>query len=418
MSGWHSQSAREVLAGLETDGQRGLTRQEAARRLERYGPNTLEQGKRRSMALRLLDQLRDPMVLVLLGAAGLSLLVSSGEDWLDAAIILLIVVVNAAISISQEDGAQRALEALRRMSAPRAKVIREGAVALVPAEELVPGDLVVLEAGDLVPADGRILESTALRCDESAMTGESAPVSKGAGAVLAEDTPLADRSNMVVGATVVTAGHALCAVTATGMDSEVGRIAGMLLLQERGETPLQKKMAEVSGTLSFVCLCVCGVMFGVGLLFHKPVFEMFMTAVSLAVAAIPEGLPAIVTIVLAMGVQRMVNRHAIVKRLPAVETLGCAGVICSDKTGTLTQNRMKVVDLWTLRPGQRTLALEIGALCSDVHLERDGRGKAVCTGDPTETALVELALGEGVDKNVWEETRPRRGRCPLTRSGS
>ena len=413
MSGWHSQSVREVLDGLGTDGQKGLTRQEAAQRLERYGPNTLEQGKRRSMALRLLDQLRDPMILVLLGAAGLSLLVSGGEDWLDAAIILLIVVVNAAISISQEDGAQRALEALRRMSAPKAKVIREGTVVLVPAEELVPGDLVVLEAGDLVPADGRILESTALRCDESAMTGESVPVSKGAGEVLGEDTPLADRSNMVVGATVVTAGHALCAVTATGMNSEVGRIAGMLLLQERGETPLQKKMAEVSGTLSFVCLCVCGVMFGVGLLFHKPVFEMFMTAVSLAVAAIPEGLPAIVTIVLAMGVQRMVNRHAIVKRLPAVETLGCAGVICSDKTGTLTQNRMKVVDLWTLRPGQRKLALEIGALCSDVHVERGSRGEAVYTGDPTEIALVELALGEGVDKNVWEQTRPRRGEVPF-----
>ena len=413
MKAWHSQSAREVLAGLETDGRRGLTAGEAARRLEQYGPNALGRSGKRRLILRLLDQFRDPMILVLLGAAGLSLLASGGEDWLDAAIILLIVVVNACISISQEDSAGRALEALREMSAPLSRVIRDGVSGRIPAEELVPGDLIELEAGDLVPADARILESAGLRCDESAMTGESLPVSKEAGEGLPEDAPLAERSNMVVGGTVVTAGRCVCVVTATGMDSEVGRIAGMLMEEENGETPLQKKMAEVSGTLSFVCLCVCAVMFGVGLLFHKPVLEMFLTAVSLAVAAIPEGLPAIVTIVLAMGVSRMARRSAIVKRLPAVETLGCAGVICSDKTGTLTQNRMTVTEVWTLRPEDRPMVLQAGALCSDAHLSRDARGEMVCTGDPTEAALVTLAAREGVDKNELEQEFPRRGELPF-----
>ena len=352
------------------------------------------------------------MILVLLAAAALSLWASGGEDWLDAAIILVIVVVNACISISQEDSAEKALEALRKMSAPLAKVVRDGALQRLETDRLVPGDIIHLEAGDLVPADARILEAASLQADESAMTGESVPVSKGLLSALPEDTPLAERHNMVLASTVITRGRAVCVVTGTGMDTEVGRIAGLLLGEGEGQTPLQKKMAEISKTLSFVCLCVCAVMFGVGLLQGRPMLDMFLTAVSLAVAAIPEGLPAIVTIVLALGVARMARRRAIVKRLPAVETLGCAGVICSDKTGTLTQNRMTVVDVWTPRSGERALALTIGALCSDAALAWKGR-EPVSTGDPTETAPVDAAAREGLDKNGLEGEWPRRGELPF-----
>ena len=347
MGVWHTYSTRQTLSELETDKSRGLSGAEAERRLARWGPNRLEEGRRQGLLLRFLGQMKDPMILVLLAAAALSLWASGGEDWLDAAIILVIVVVNACISISQEDSAEKALEALRKMSAPLAKVVRDGALQRLETDRLVPGDIIHLEAGDLVPADARILEAASLQADESAMTGESVPVSKGLLSALPEDTPLAERHNMVLASTVITRGRAVCVVTGTGMDTEVGRIAGLLLGEGEGQTPLQKKMAEISKTLSFVCLCVCAVMFGVGLLQGRPMLDMFLTAVSLAVAAIPEGLPAIVTIVLALGVARMARRRAIVKRLPAVETLGCAGVICSDKTVQKLSDDLKaeVVDL-------------------------------------------------------------------------
>ena len=413
MSAWHAKRGEEVLSQLETDRRAGLSPAEVQRRLAQYGPNELEQHKKVGPLRRFLDQMKDPMILVLLAAAALSLWASGGEDWIDAVIILFIVVVNAFISISQEDNAERALEALRNMSAPLAKVIRGGKQVRVETALLVPGDIVLLEAGDLVPADGRILECSGLKADESAMTGESVPVSKAAVDALPEDTPLGDRKNMVVAATVITNGRCSCVVTGTGMDTEVGRIAGLLMGEEDAQTPLQRKMAEISKTLSFLCLCVCAVMFGVGLLQGKEMLDMFMTAVSLAVAAIPEGLPAIVTIVLALGVQRMVKRSAIVKKLPAVETLGCAGVICSDKTGTLTQNRMTVVEVWSLGGKHRAEALTIGALCNDTVLSYGPRGEAVTAGDPTETAFVTAAAKEGLDKNELEREMPRRGEVPF-----
>ncbi len=408
MQDGHSGSLRELLDKLESDPRRGLRPEEAAKRLEKYGPNRLEGKKERSLFLRVLDQLRDPMILVLLAAAGLSLISSGGEEWLDSAIILLIVVVNAFISISQENSAQQALEALRKMSAPQAKVVRGGKELRLEADQVVPGDVICLEAGDLVPADARLLESAQLKADESAMTGESLPVEKQAGEGLPPETGLGDRKNMVIGSTVVTAGRGTAVVTATGMDSEVGRVAGLLMEQEEAETPLQRKMGEISKILSFVCLCVCAVMFGAGLLQGRGMLEMFMTAVSLAVAAIPEGLPAIVTIVLALGVQRMAARGAIVKKLPAVETLGCAGVICSDKTGTLTQNKMTVRKLWIPEGRGRRELLTAAALCCDATL-RDGRA----VGEATERALVEAAAQEGLEKEELERELPRKGELPF-----
>ena len=397
MSQWYDKTAAQTLAGLES-GRSGLSPQEAQARLDKYGPNQLAGSAKKPLWARFLDQMRDPMILVLLAAAALSLVSSAGEDWVEAVIILVIVAVNACISISQEDSAEKALEALQKMSAPLAKVVRGGEQVRLETAFLVPGDVIVLEAGDLVPADARILECANLKADESAMTGESVPVDKQADAVLPEGTVLGDRSNMVISSTVITNGRALCVVTATGMDTEVGRIAGMLMGEEDTSTPLQRKLAEISKTLSFVCLAVCAVMFGVGLLYHRPILEMLMAAVSLAVAAIPEGLPAIVTIVLALGVQRMVKHNAIVKKLPAVETLGCAGVICSDKTGTLTQNKMTVQQVW-LPPGTRRRdAMLAGTLCSDARLEWKA-GAPTASGDPTEGALVVAAARDGVDQN-------------------
>ena len=413
MSQWYSKTIKEVLDQLKVTPEAGLTDSEAKKRLEQYGPNELKSAEKESLFMRFLDQMKDPMIIVLLVAAVLSFVSSGFTDWVDSVIILLIVIVNAVISISQEDNAEKALEALRKMSAPLAKVIRNGEMTRVETNLLVPGDVIVLEAGDLVPADARILECANLKADEAAMTGESVPVTKNALDSLPEDTALGDRKNMVISSTVITNGRATCVVTSTGMETEVGQIAGMLMNEEDSETPLQKKMGEISKVLSVVCLGVCAVMFFVGLFYRRPILEIFMSAVALAVAAIPEGLAAVVTIVLALGVQRMVKRNAIVKKLPAVETLGCASVICSDKTGTLTQNKMTVVDVWTMKADERPLALTIGALCNDTVLTYGEDKSPKTAGDPTETAFVDIACKEGLDKNELEKTMPREAELPF-----
>ena len=407
-----SRSTPDILRELETDRAAGLSSRQAERLLEQYGPNELASKERDSLTKRFFNQMKDPMIIVLLFAAGLSLLASGSEDWVEAVIILGIVILNACISISQENNAEKALEALRNMSAPLAKVIRDGIQQRLETSLLVPGDIIVLEAGDLVPADARILECANLKADESAMTGESVPVSKQAVDRLPTETVLGDRVNMLISSTVITGGRATAVVTATGMKSEMGRIAGMLMGEADSTTPLQRRMTEISKTLSFLCLSVCAIMFGVGLLHHKTLLDMFMTAVSLAVAAIPEGLPAIVTIVLALGVQRMAKHSAIVKKLPAVETLGCAGVICSDKTGTLTQNKMTVMEVWSCGNAHRRETLTIGALCNDTLLTYDG-AKPKTSGDPTETAFVDIACREGLDKNLLEKEFPRVAELPF-----
>lgn len=405
---FYSDTPRQVLDTLDTDPDQGLSQGEGARRLAGYGENKLEKAKPPGLFRQVLAQLRDPMILVLLAAAALSFFAGGGQDWLDTAIILLIVVFNTVISVSQEDNARKALEALEKLAAPRARVLREGVERRLESTHLVPGDILLLEAGDYVPADGRILWAAGLQTDESAMTGESLPVHKRAGDGLPPDTPLAERKNMVIGGTVVTGGRAKVVVTATGMQTEMGKIAGLLLRQGQGETPLQRKMKEVSRVLSLVCVGVCAVMFGVGMLQHRDILDMFLTAVALAVAAIPEGLPAIVTIVLAVGVGRMARRNAIIKRLPAVETLGCASVICSDKTGTLTKNQMTVLEVWTPAPALRDRALTLGTLCGDAQ---EGPGGYI--GDPTETAIAQAAAQAGLEKATLERDMPRRGEAPF-----
>ena len=405
---FYSDTPRQVLDTLDTDPDQGLTQGEGARRLAGYGENKLEKAKPPGLFRQVLAQLRDPMILVLLAAAALSFFAGGGQDWLDTAIILLIVVFNTVISVSQEDNARKALEALEKLAAPRARVVREGVERRLESTHLVPGDILLLEAGDYVPADGRILWAAGLQTDESAMTGESLPVHKRAGDGLPPDTPLAERKNMVIGGTVVTGGRAKVVVTATGMQTEMGKIAGLLLRQGQGEAPLQRKMKEVSRVLSLVCVGVCAVMFGVGMLQHRDILDMFLTAVALAVAAIPEGLPAIVTIVLAVGVGRMARRNAIIKRLPAVETLGCASVICSDKTGTLTKNQMTVLEVWTPAPAHRDRALTLGTLCGDAQ---EGPGGYI--GDPTETAIAQAAAQAGLEKATLERDMPRRGEAPF-----
>lgn len=409
---WFTKSKEEVLRSLDTNAAAGLSSQEVEKRLQSFGRNELEVKKKESLLKKVIGQLEDPMIIVLLIAAFLSYVSSGFEDWIDSVIILLIVVINAIISISQENNANKSLEALQKMSAPLAKVIRNGKLEHVETATLVPGDIIELEAGDLVPADVRILSAANLKADESAMTGESVPVNKKALEALPEDTVLADRKNMLISSTVITNGRATCVVTSTGMKTEVGRIANMLISEDDNTTPLQRKMAEISKLLSIICLGICVLMFIVGLLYSRPILEIFMMAVSLGVAAIPEGLAAIVTIVLALGVQRLVKRHAIVKKLPAVETLGAASVICSDKTGTLTQNKMTVVETFVHGSATPQQLLAIGALCNDSKLTVNGSEFQV-TGDPTETAFVSKAYEEKLDKNELEANMPRVAEIPF-----
>lgn len=409
---WFTKSKEEVLHSLDTDVKEGLSSQEAEKRLQSFGRNELDVKKKESIVKKVIGQLEDPMIIVLLIAAFLSYVSSGFKDWTDSVIILLIVVINAIISISQENNANKSLEALQKMSAPLAKVIRNKKMEHIETAMLVPGDIIELEAGDLVPADVRILSAANLKADESAMTGESVPVNKKALEGLPDDTVLADRKNMLISSTVITNGRATCVVTNTGMNTEVGRIANMLITEDNNTTPLQRKMAEISKLLSIICLGICILMFVVGILYSRPILEIFMMAVSLGVAAIPEGLAAIVTIVLALGVQRLVKRHAIVKKLPAVETLGAASVICSDKTGTLTQNKMTVVETFVHGNETQEQLLEIGTLCNDSKLTVDGSEFRV-TGDPTETAFVSKAYEEKLDKNELETSLPRAAEIPF-----
>ena len=424
----HNTPQEALLQELSVTAEAGLSSQEAQRRLAEYGENKLAEKKKKTNFQRFLEQFQDVMILILLLAAVVSFVVACfGHDpmeFFEPVLILLIVVLNAVLGMVQESKAEKALDALKNMSAPHARVLRDGREQVIDAAQLVPGDIIRLEAGDFIPADARLLKSAGLKSEESALTGESVPSEKDAAAQVEEKAPLGDRSNMVFSGCSVTYGTATAVVTGTGMNTEMGKIAGLLEGEKETQTPLQQKLAQLGKYLGFVALAACAVIFVVGLINGIPVLEIFMTAVSLAVSAIPEGLPAIVTIVLAIGVQRMVRKNALIRRLPAVETLGSASVICSDKTGTLTQNRMTLVRLWV--DGQRELEtvsaqnsqaarrlLQYGALCCDGSVVYKEGGTEQHIGDPTETSILVAAHKNGMEQEELNRQYPRLAELPF-----
>ncbi|MHB9145440.1 MAG: calcium-translocating P-type ATPase, SERCA-type [Symbiobacteriia bacterium] len=450
---WHAMDAEAALAALEVDGCTGLSSQQAAHRLERVGPNRLVERRRVSAWKILQQQFQDFMVMVLLAATAISYFLGEVSD---AITIVAIVVLNAILGFIQEFRAERSLEALKAMTAPKARVLRDGEPKEIAAEELVPGDILLLESGDRIAADGRLLETANLEVEESALTGESLPVRKRTAALDASDAPLGDRRNMVYLGTVATRGRGHAVVVNTGMETEMGRIAGMIQEAVESETPLQRRLDHLGKVMVGVSLAVCALVVVAGVLREEPVLQMFMAGVSLAVAAIPEGLPAIVTVALALGVQRMIKGNAIVRKLPAVETLGCATVICSDKTGTLTKNEMTVKAIYTggswysvsgdgynpwgrfTRDGkdshsgtdpQLRLALLTGAVCNNSKLikaERPRRGlrglaglawrsseEWQVQGDPTEGALLVAAAKAGLDREAQGREHVRVAEIPF-----
>ncbi len=413
----YCQDKEQVLSALGSSADNGLTVQEANRRLEENGRNKLVEGKKKSILRRFFEQLIDPMIIILIVAAAISGVMAIVEEEFptDVIIILAVVLINAVLGVLQESKAEKAIEALQKMSAATSKVIRDGKLIAVPSEELVVGDIVVLEAGDAVPADGRILESASLKIEEAALTGESVPVNKITEALElsenAKDVPLGDRKNMVYMGSTVVYGRGLVVVTATGMDTEMGKIADALAKAEENKTPLQIKLGQLSKILTYLVLGISVVVFAIQLIQHGGfsfdfTLEAFMAAVSLAVAAIPEGLAAVVTVVLSIGVTNMSKRNAIIRKLTAVETLGCAQIICSDKTGTLTQNKMTVVDFF----GEEELRIAKGmALCSDAKIDAEG----TVTGEPTEAALVVWADKLGEKNPALRGAYPRSGEAPF-----
>lgn len=423
----YCQNNDELLKELSVDPKKGLDSQEVSIRLSRYGQNKLKEKKKKTTLQRFFDQFKDAMILILIAAAIVSFVVVCVEqNWgelFEPALILLIVILNAIMGVYQEGKAEKALDALKNMSAPHARVIRDGKESIIDASQLVPGDIIKLEAGDFVPADAKLIHSAGLKSEESALTGESVPSEKDYLAEVKEGAPLGDRQNMVYSGCSITYGTATAVVTATGMDTEMGKIAGLLDNEEDTQTPLQQKLAQLGKYLGIMALAACAVIFVVGLVSGTPVLEIFMTAVSLAVSAIPEGLPAIVTIVLSIGVQRMVRKNALIRKLPAVETLGSASVICSDKTGTLTQNRMTLTKAYADGDSDTELIsssnsekirklLMYGTLCCDGSVVfADDEEKHL--GDPTETAIIVAAHKNGMEQGDLGEKYPRLAEIPF-----
>lgn len=437
MKEWHKMSKEEIISSLETDPHQGLSDDEVNKRLSEYGTNELKEEEKKSFLSKLIEQFSDFLILILIAAALISFFVGEGKD---AIVILAIVVLNAFLGIYQEGKAEKSLEALKKMASPTAKVIRNGHLSEVPASTLVPGDIVSLDAGDIIPADLRLIESSNLKIEEASLTGESVPVEKDSSIVFQEDVSLGDRKNMAYMGTSITYGRGKGVVVETGHNTEIGKIATMIQTYEDEDTPLQKQLNKLGKFLGITTIVICIVVFLVGLLQGRELLEMFMVSISLAVAAIPEGLPAIVTIVLAIGMNRMVKRNAIVKRLLAVETLGSTTVICSDKTGTLTQNEMTVVKVYTndkiidvtgtgydiygeFKIGNENIGdteflntlLHIAVLDNDADLEKTADGYKVI-GDPTEGALVTLAAKGNIQKSSANKKYPRIEEIPFDSS--
>lgn len=389
---WYTKELNQVFNELNTR-QGGLTEDEANKRLEKYGANNLKEKKKESLFIKFIKQFNDFMIIVLIIAAIISAIVAKTNgsgDYIDSIIIIAIVIFNAIMGLIQEEKAEKSLEALKKMSAPNAKVRRNGKIREIEASKVVPGDIVMLEAGNYVPADCRLIDSYNLQIEESSLTGETLPTSKQADIILNANTAMGDLKNMAFATTIVVNGHAEAVVVETGMNTKVGQIAGMIIENESPETPLQKKLGEVGKTLAITCMIICGLIFLIGIWKQIPITEMFMTSVGLAVAAIPEGLPAIVTIMLSIGVTKMAKKNSIIRKLPAVETLGCSSVICSDKTGTLTQNKMTVTQIRNavglVKNNDRRFILELGTMCTDTIESQEVIGEA------TEVAITNAAV--------------------------
>ena len=409
---WQTLRKEEVLRQLDTDEKQGLTEKEVKERQEKYGKNKLEEKKKESFIVKFIKQFNDFMIIILIIASIISAVVSKmqGEnDYVDSIIIIGIVVFNALMGVIQESKAEKSIEALKQMTPQLAKTIRSGKTVEINAEELVKGDIIILDAGNFVPADCRILESHNLKIEESSLTGETQGAEKDADVLCSKNAPLGDMKNMAFMASITVNGHGKAVVTDIGMNTKVGQIANMIIEDEAPQTPLQKKLGEVGKILGLACLAICVIIFVMGLIKHIEPVEMFMTSVGLAVAAIPEGLPAIVTIMLSIGVTKMAKKNSIIRKLPAVETLGSSSVICSDKTGTLTQNKMKVVDV---RSQNRKFIIELATLCTDcdVNVEND---VTKVSGEPTEKAIVEEGINIGSVKNRLENFMPRVNEIPF-----
>ena len=410
MSELYQRTQDDILTELESSAS-GLSEEQAEERLERYGENKLAEAKKTTVLQRFFQQLKDPMLLILLAAAAVSAVTNalSGESFTEVFIILVVVLLNAVLGVIQESKAEAAIEALQSMTAAKCKVLRGGELKVIESSRLVPGDVVVLEAGDAVPADGRLLESASLKIEEAALTGESVPVNKAVEVIFDGDIPLGDRRNMCYMGSTVVYGRGRAVVTATGMGTEMGRIAGVLAQTEQEQTPLQRKLSQLGGVLSKLVLGICVFIFVFDLLVAgdfslDSVLRTFMVAVSLAVAAIPEGLATVVTVVLSIGVTNMSKRNAVIRRLTAVETLGCTQVICSDKTGTLTQNKMTVIEHYG--PVDKLAAAM--TLCCDAVYSPDG-----AQGEPTEAALVNFGAANGQIKPELEKEQPRVAEAPF-----
>ena len=410
MTPFYNQSVEEVAQGLETDPSSGLKPEEIQKRIEKYGKNSLVQKKNRSFLAMFISQFKSFLIILLIIAAVISGImgIKTGEGLLDTYIIIGILLLNAFIGAYQELKAQKSLESLKKMAAPMAKVVRNGEPMVVNVEDVVPGDVVELEVGDIVPADIRITESYSMSVQESSMTGESVPVEKSPETLESEDIPLGDRINMAFSSGVVTFGHGKGIVVGTGMNTEIGKIADMLDKDSDTQTPMQVRLEKLGKVIGTAAVLICVVIFIIGILHDRPVISMLMVAVSLAVGAIPEGLPAISTIILSMGVRRMVKHNAIIRKLPSVETLGCTTVICSDKTGTLTKNQMTVVEEHAAS-GKLDRLVTISVLCCDAKEVKNSEGGIARVGDPTEIALIDLGAKNGVIKSELDAACPREG---------